>query len=90
MNATKLTGIISQQNSVAFPKFQIHYGIPSNQIKEQISLQNAKKTHSPSNALHDLMHEKDKMMHIIKDYDLTNEKMTWYYTKVHAKFTFFF
>jgi hypothetical protein len=70
MNATKLTGIISQQTSMA------HYGISSNQIKEQISLQNARKTHSPSNALHDLMHEKDKMMHIIKDYDLTNEKMT--------------
>jgi len=59
MNATKLTGIISQQTSMA------HYGISSNQIKEQISLQNARKTHSPSNALHDLMHEKDKMMHII-------------------------
>jgi hypothetical protein len=43
MNATKITGIISQQNSMAFPIFRIHYGIPSNQIKEQISLQNAKK-----------------------------------------------
>jgi hypothetical protein len=53
---TKFNGLPS------FPIFQIHYGIPSNQIKEENIIAKAKKklTHQAMLYMNDLMHEKTR------------------------------